>query len=418
MTKPIRIGIVGSRFAAQFHYTAYQRVTGIDVEVVGVTSLTREHREDFAKKCGIKAFNSLEEMLPEVDVIDVCTPGYAHEEVSIASLEAGKHIVVEKPFTGYFGPPEDKNFKGNKFPKEKMLENAIASAKRIITAALKNKRKICYAENWIYAPAIQKESEIITKTKGQILCALGGQSHSGSLSPAYGIWRLSGGGSMVGKSCHPLTAILYLKQVEGLTRNGKAIRPKTVSARTHEITRNPKFIDKGFLRTDYEDIEDYCHLHVVFDDGMIADIFASELVMGGVHNWLEIFANNHRAKCNLSPVNAMELYNPQEEQLENVYVMEKIGTKQGWSNPAPDENFLFGYPQEIQDFMEAIATGREPKSGILAASDIVSVIYAAYLSAERKGTEVEIPLDSAIGIGDPAKTLNGRADNIGGYDGK
>jgi len=396
LKNPIRVGIVGSRFAAQFHYTSYQRVTGIDVEVVGVTSLTREHREDFAKKHGIKSFDSLEEMLPEIDVIDVCTPGYAHEEVSITSLEAGKHIVVEKPFTGYFGSQEDKNFKGNKFPKEKMLESAIARARCITAAALKSKKKLCYAENWIYAPAIQKEAEIITKTKGQILWALGGGSHSGSLSPAYGIWRLSGGGSMVGKSCHPLTAVLYLKQVEGLARNGKAIRPRAVSARTHEITRNPKFIDKGFLRTDYEDIEDYCQLHIIFNDGMIADIFASELVMGGVHNWLEIFANNHRTRCNLSPTNALELYNPEEEQLADVYVMEKIGTKQGWSNPAPDENFMFGYPQEIQDFIEAIATNREPKSGMLAASDVVSTLYAAYLSAERKGTEVEIPLDSAI----------------------
>jgi len=396
MEKPIRIGIVGSRFAAQFHYTAYQRVTGIDVEVVGVTSLTREHREDFAKKCGIKVFDSLEDMLPEVDVIDVCTPGYAHEEVSIAALEAGKHIVVEKPFTGYFGPSGDKSFTGNRFSKEKMLEEAITSARRIIAAALKNKKKICYAENWIYAPAVQKEAEILTKTQGQILWALGDQSHSGSLSPAYGIWRLSGGGSIVGKSCHPLSAILYLKQVEGLVHNGKAIRPKVVSARTHEITRNPKFIDKGFLRTDYEDIEDYGNIHVIFDDGMIADVFASELVMGGAHNWLEIFANNHRTRCNLSPTNIIEFYNPQEEQMKDVYVMEKIGTKQGWSNPSPDENWMFGYPQEIQDFMEAIATGREPKSGMLAANDIVSVLYTAYISAERKGTEVEIPLDSAI----------------------
>jgi predicted dehydrogenase len=396
MKKPIRIGIVGSRFAAQFHYAAYQRVTGIDVEVVGVTSLTKEHCEYFAQKCGIKSFHSLEKLLSEVDVIDVCTPGYAHEEVSVRSLEAGKHIIVEKPFTGYFGPPEDKNFKGNKFSKKKMLESAAASAKRIIAAALKNKKKLCYAENWIYAPVIQKEAEIIIKTKGQILWALGDQSHSGSLSPAYGIWRLSGGGSIVGKSCHPLTAVLYMKQVEGLARNGKAIRPKTVSARTHEITRNPKFIDKGFLRTDYEDIEDYGHLHVVFDDGMVADIFASELVMGGVHNWLEIFANNHRVKCNLSPVDAMELYNPEEEQFEDIYVVEKIGTKQGWSTPSPDENWMFGYPQEIQDFMEAIANGREPKSGMIAASDVVGVLYAAYVSAERKGTEVEIPLDPSI----------------------
>ena len=57
---------------------------------------------------------------------------------------------------------------------------------------------------------------------------------------------------------------------------------------------------------------------------------------------------------------------------------------------------MFGYPQEIQDFMEVIATGREPKSGMLAASDVVGVLYAAYLSAERKGTEVEIPLDFTL----------------------
>ena len=396
MEGSIRIGIVGSRFAAEFHYEAYQRVTGLDIEVVGVTSVTKEHREEFARQRGIKAFNSLDEMLLEVDVVDVCTPGYAHEPVAIAAFHGGKHVVIEKPFTGYYGPPGNTSFKGNSFPKGKMLEEAVASARRIITAALKSKKKLCYAENWIYAPAVQKEVEIITKTKGQILWAIGDQSHSGSLSPAYGIWRLSGGGSIVGKSCHPLSAILYLKQVEGLARNGKAIRPKAVSARTHEITRNPGFIDKGFLRTDYEDIEDYCQIHVVFEDGMIADVFASELVMGGVHNWLEIFANNHRARCNLSPINAMELYNPQEEQLADVYVVEKIGTKQGWSTPAPDENFMFGYPQEIQDFMEAIATGREPKSGTLAASDIVGVLYAAYLSAERKGAEVDVPLDPAL----------------------
>jgi len=202
---------------------------------------------------------------------------------------------------------------------------------------------------------------------------------------------------VVGKSCHPLSAILYLKQVEGLTLHGKPIRPRTVSARTHEITRAPQFVDKGFLRTDYRDIEDYCRLHLVFADGMVADVFASELVMGGVHNWLEIFANNHRARCNMSPNNTMELYNPREEQLAEVYIVEKIGTKQGWSNPAPDEYFTFGYPQEIQDFMEAVAFDREPKSGALIASDTVGVLYAAYVSAERRGAEVEVPLDATIG---------------------
>lgn len=398
METSIRVGIVGSGNAAVFHYAAYQRVTGLEVKVIGVTSLEKPQCDEFARKRGIQVFDSLSELLPSVDVIDNCTPGYAHEPVSIAAFEAGRHVVVEKPFTGYYGPPGDEAFEGNRFPKEKMLEEAVASARRIISAALNSKKKLCYAENWIYAPAVQKEAEILAKSKGQILWALGDQSHSGSPSPAYGIWKLSGGGSIVGKSCHPLTAVLYLKQIEGMTLRGKAIRPKTVSARTHEITRNPRFMDKGFLRTDYRDIEDYCQVHVVFDDGMVADVFASELVMGGVHNWLEIFANNHRTRCNMSPNNAIELYNPREEQLADVYIVEKIGTKQGWSTPAPDETFMFGYPQEIQDFMEAIATGREPKSGMLAASDAVGVLYAAYLSAERKGAEVEVPLDPALGF--------------------
>jgi len=102
MSSTIRIGLVGSRYAAEFHYEAYQRVTGIDVKVVGVNSIAREHRETFAKERGINAFDSLDEMLPGVDMMDNCTPGYAHESISIAAFEAGRHLVVEKPFTGYW----------------------------------------------------------------------------------------------------------------------------------------------------------------------------------------------------------------------------------------------------------------------------------------------------------------------------
>ncbi len=73
-----------------------------------------------------------------------------------------------------------------------------------------------------------------------------------------------------------------------------------------------------------------------------------------------------------------------------MYIVEKIGTKQGWSLPAPDESFMFGYPQEIQDFMEAIATEKEPKSGPTLAADTVAVLYGAYVSAEKGGREVEV----------------------------
>src|SRR5262249_44407509 len=183
-----------------------------------------------------------------------------------------------------------------------------------------------YAENFVYAPSVQKEREIVEKTRAQILRMVGEESHSGSHSPVYGIWSVQGGGSLIAKGCHPLGAILYLKRKEGLARSGKPIRPVAVTARTHSITRLPAFEDKGFLRTRYQDTEDYAFLHVVFEDGMVADVTASELALGGIYDFIEVFANNHRTRCRMSPVNVMDVYNPRHDQLKDVYLVEKITT--------------------------------------------------------------------------------------------
>lgn len=390
MPEPIRVGLVGARFAARFHFEGYRRVYGVPVEVVGVTSRYAESREAFARDRGIRAFGSFEELCDAVDVADLCAPGAAHEPLAVEALRHGRHVIIEKPFTGYYGP-DTEDFRGNVFPKEVMLREAMASCERILAAGRQAGKRICYAENWVYAPAIQKEREILVKSGGQILWIIGDESHSGSHSPYYGMWKFSGGGSLVGKGCHPLTAALYLKRTEGEARDSKPIRPATVSARTHEITRLKTYRDLGFLRTSYDDIEDYGQMHITFDDGTVADIFSSELVLGGVHNWLEVFANKHRTRCNLNPIDALETYNPKEEFLRDVYVTEKLGTKQGWSHPAPDEDWQHGYPQEFQDFMEAIAAGHEPLSGADLASDTIAVLYSSYVSAERRGAEVEVP---------------------------
>lgn len=394
MPEPIRVGIVGSRFAARFHREGYQRVYGVPVRVVGVTSRSRESAAAFAREHQVAAFDSLAQLCEAADVIDLCSPPSTHEPLAIEGFNRGKHVVIEKPFTGFYGPPGldgGDDFRGDTFSKETMLREAMASCDRILGAAKRSGKQLFYAENWVYAPAVAKEREILQKTAGQILWIIGDESHSGSHSPYYGIWRHSGGGSLVGKGCHPLTAALHLKRVEGEARQQKAIRPAAVNARTHAITRNPDFQDAGFLRTDYRDVEDYAQVHVTFEDGTVADIFSSELVLGGVHNWLEVFANNHRTRANLNPVNALETYNPREDLLRDVYVTEKIGTKQGWSHPAPDEPWQHGYPQEFQDFMECVWLNRQPLAGGELARDTVAVMYAGYRSAELAGAQVPVP---------------------------
>jgi predicted dehydrogenase len=389
MADAIKIGIVGARFAARFHWEGLRRVYGVPLEVVGVTAKSAESREAFAHTHGIKAFASFEELCDAADVVDLCTPGSTHEPLAVEAFQRGKHVIIEKPFTGYYGPGTE-DFRGDTFSKDVMLREAVESCDRILDAARASGRQLCYAENWVYAPAVRKESEILAKSGGQILWMIGDESHSGSHSPYYGMWKFSGGGSLLGKGCHPLSAMLYLKRVEGERREGKPIRPATVSARTHEITRLKTHRDAGFLRTTYDDVEDYGQVHVTFEDGTVADVFSSELVLGGVHNWLEVFANNHRTRCTLNPIDALETYNPREDLLKDVYVTEKIGSKQGWSHPAPDEDWQHGYPQEFQDFLESLAGHRAPLSGGDLARDTIVTLYSAYLSAERRGAEVEL----------------------------
>ena len=387
--KTIRTGIVGSGFAATFHFEAIRRVYQENVEVVGVHSLDAPAGRAYADARGIRFFDRLDALLDQVDVIHVCVPPVAHEPVSIAGLARDKFVICEKPLTGYFGDgtPE---FHGDRFPKHVALEAALASVDRILEAEAKSKGRLLYAENWVYAPTIQKEREIIEKTGAQILWIHGEEAHSGSHSQDYPFWSRCGGGVMLGKGCHPLTAALYLKRVEGRARDGKPIRPRGVSARAHAITRLPNFRDEGHIRCNYHDIDDFSVMHVEFEDGTLADIFASDIVLGGIHNWVEVCANNHRTLCNINPNTAMQTYNPVEENFRDIYVVEKIGTKQGWACTSPDEDWMTGYPQEAEAFYRSIAHGDPIETDSRLAADTISTIYSAYVSAERKGAAVDV----------------------------
>ena len=389
--KTFRVGIAGSGFAAAFHYEALQRVFSARVELTGAYSPTAEKLQQFTATRNLTAFTSLEALIEASDVVHVCTPPITHEPIVTAALQKGLHVVVEKPLTGYFGNGAE-TFNGDTFSREEGLAQAIKSIGRMLDAEKNSSGTILYAENWIYAPAVQKEREVLEKTGAQILWMHGEQSHSGSHSPTYGQWQFSGGGSMMGKGCHPLSVALYFKQVEGKVRNGAPIRPRSITARTHAITRMGTFKNEGYLRTTYKDVEDFALMHVEFEDGTIASLFAGELVLGGVNNWIEVHTTNHRTKCQMSHNDSMKTYTPSAQHFNDVYVVEKTETKQGWSFISPDEGWFHGYQHEMNAFYQSLTKGEPAESNSRLAADTIATIYAGYLSAERSGAAVPVPL--------------------------
>ncbi len=83
----------------------------------------------------------------------------------------------------------------------------------------------------------------------------------------------------------------------------------------------------------------------------------------------------------------MQTYNPVDAYFQDIYVVEKIGTKQGWSNLSPDEDWFTGYPEEMEAFYRTIAYGDPLESDTSLAADAISTIYNAHVSAEQKGLD-------------------------------
>ena len=93
----IKVGVAGLGFIGPAHIEALRRIPGIEVIAVSENSL--DLAKDKAQQLGIKKyFKSFDEMLHAgIDCVHICTPNNLHFEMAKAALEAGKHVVCEKP---------------------------------------------------------------------------------------------------------------------------------------------------------------------------------------------------------------------------------------------------------------------------------------------------------------------------------
>ncbi|MEB1809311.1 MAG: Gfo/Idh/MocA family oxidoreductase [Bacillaceae bacterium] len=135
----IRVGIIGCGSIAK-HRHMPEYANNEHTEITAVCDIVEERAQEFAEKYEATAFTNYEELLQnaDVDAVSVCTPNYLHAPVSIAALQAGKHVLCEKPMAT-------------------SREDALA----MIEAAKQSNKKLMIAHNQRFVPSHQKARQLI-----------------------------------------------------------------------------------------------------------------------------------------------------------------------------------------------------------------------------------------------------------------
>jgi predicted dehydrogenase len=383
----IGIGLIGARFAADLHAHALGKIRGSKCEIVAVCSRTKENAEAFARKFNIPhVYTDHRALLVRKDIQLVTLPVVTslHHALAIQAADAGKHIVVEKPLTGCF-------VEAAALSRQAMFEQAMKNADAVVEACRRNKVSLGYAENFVYAPPVAKLRRLMDASGGLLLDLRAEESHSGSHAAYSRRWATSGGGSMLRMGSHPIGAVIHLKHYEGQRRRGRPIRVKSVIADVAQLTKMDavRNAPRKWLVTEWEDVEDWSAAILTFEDGTKATVLSTDVSLGGVKNLLTAHLSNGVVQVNINPNTSLQVYAPDGQIWGDEYITEKVETKGGWQFPSPDEDWMRGYPQEMEDFVDAVREGREPLSGALLAHETVEVIYAAYVSAEE-GRRVDL----------------------------
>ena len=135
----LNIGIIGCGKIAQVrHLPEYEQNPG--AHIAGLYDLNQERAQALAAQYGAKAYESYEALLadPAIDAVSVCSANVSHAEIAVAALEAGKHVLCEKP-----------------------MATTLEDCERMVAAAQKSGKYLMIDQNQRLAGAHRKARELI-----------------------------------------------------------------------------------------------------------------------------------------------------------------------------------------------------------------------------------------------------------------
>jgi predicted dehydrogenase len=168
MAKRLKTAVVGTGFMGRVHLEMLRRVENVDV--VAVVGRQLESAQKLASGYGVAAAADYKELLrePSLDAVHICTPNAMHYPMVKDALEAGKHVLCEKPVT-----------------------TSVAEARELLALAQKTGLRNCLCHNLRYYPMVQQMRRMIEAGEiGEVLVAQGTYSQDWMLYPTDWNWRV------------------------------------------------------------------------------------------------------------------------------------------------------------------------------------------------------------------------------------
>ena len=344
MTKTVKVGMIGAGFVSDLHAYAFKHFVP-NAEVIAVAAPERVGQ--FAREHGIpNAFEDYHELLnmKDLDVVTVAIPNYLHCQAAVDIARAGKHIICEKP-----------------------LCRTLEEADEMIEAAKKAGVLLMYAEELLFAPKYVRAKQLITEGAiGEPFLAKQSEEHPGPHMPWFWDVNLSGGGVMLDMGCH---SIEYTRWVLG--------KPKVKSVTAFMGTFVHQNRTKG---------EDHSYAIIEYEGNKVAMIENSWAKGGGVDDRCEIYGNKGHTRADLLRGSSLLTYSEEGYG----YAVEKAGVTKGYTFTMFEETWNYGFPQEMQHFVNCVLGTETPMETGQDGRDVLEIMYAAYQSA-GEGRRIDFP---------------------------
>lgn len=338
----LRIGLIGAGFIASVYAHAARQVP--DIQITAVAS--PHSAQAFAQRWRIPAtYHDWRQLIASapIDAVAIATPNDLHHPITLAAAAAGKHILCEKP-----------------------LAPGLPAARAMVQACESARVHLVCAENLLFAPMYHRLAALLQQdTVGQAYLVRQVQAHGGPYADWFWDIDRTGGGALIDMGCHGIATVCTLL----------AAWPVAVTATLGR-----------FLHADRTPADDHAIVHLRFPQGALATIEASWATPGGADQ-LEVTGPRGRLLANLDRGPIIERYrepSPGEP------------TSPGWQHIMYEEAWQFGFPQQLQHFVDVVAGRAEPRFPGTAALRVLEIVCAAYESARQGAAEIPLPFTSQL----------------------